>query len=392
MKVISKHKYLLIKFLALIVFFEILIIIPKIFSSKIPLRDTYIACLNATKESKEKGLCLRKLATSAIKNYSRDKIESEITTIANSAHIQWCHEFMHYAGWELYRRTGSLYEAFTLASDKCDSAMYHGVVEEYINTTSDNYDIEDFVSSVVPNACEDGFSKRNLPIAMKGHCYHGLGHAFMFITDNDLNQSLGYCDHVLGGQEKSCYTGALMENVQTKQVGRSGSHISKFSYDPKDPDYPCNKLKQKYKDYCYRYKGVSNFVLTNANVKQSMIECLKVTPAYQEECFWGVGSDIPGPHWSSHIAGEKCNEALEVSPQAYKQCIAGAMAFLLQFNLGSANEAVVFCDAIKEDYKPVCYSAAGNTLRGWTTSEESIEEKCRHFEDPVVQDICLDPN
>lgn len=381
--------------------FLILLIIAEFFvlnksflnvSGKIRIRETYIACLNNTKQPKEKGLCLRSLAIEALKNYSTKEIESVMLTISDSDKRQWCHEFMHYVGWELYDKTKNLYQAFNLASDKCDSAMYHGVVEEYIKTAQIGYKPEDFVKNVIPNSCEDGFSKLNLPVSMKGHCYHGLGHAFMFITDNDLTKSLQYCDHVLVGYENSCYTGAFMENLQSKQVGRSGTHVSKFSFDLNNPDYPCSILDQKYKDYCYRHKGASNILFTNANVKQSVQECLKVAPLYQDQCFWGMGGNLPGPQWSSRVTGEKCNEALEIDPQAYKQCILGAMAFLLQFNLGNADEAAVFCDVIKEDYKPICYSAAGNILRGWTTSKESLEEKCKHFEDPVAQSICLHPD
>jgi hypothetical protein len=312
-------------------------------------------------------------------------------TIGDSDKRQWCHEFMHYVGWELYDKTKNLYQAFNLASDKCDSAMYHGVTERYIETAQIGYKPEDFVKNVIPNSCEDGFSKLNLPVSMKGHCYHGLGHAFMFITDNDLSKSLQYCD-VLVGYENACYTGAFMENLQSKQVGRLGTHVSKFSFDLNNPDYPCSILDQKYKDYCYRHKGASNILFTNANVKQSVQECLKVTPAYQDQCFWGMGSNLPGPQWSSRVAGEKCNEALEINPQAYKQCILGAMAFLVQFNLGNANATVEFCDAIKKDYKPICYGAAGRIFVGWITDKESLEEKCKHFEDPVAQGICLNPD
>lgn len=274
---------------------------------------------------------------------------------------------MHYAGWELYQKTHDLYEAFTLASDKCDSGMYHGV-------------------------CEKGFSKRDLPIAMIGHCYHGLGHAFMFITDNDLNQSLVYCDHVSKGHEESCYAGVFMENTISKQVGKSASHVSKTNYDLNDPDYPCNRLEQKYKNLCYIYKGSSNILFTNIDVKRSVLECTKVLPLYQEKCFWGIGMNIPGPHLSSRAAGEKCNEAFEINPQAYKQCILGAMAFLTQLNLGNASEIVEFCDAIKKDYKPICYSAAGSNLIGWTTQKESLKDKCEHFSDPEAVRICLNPN
>lgn len=357
------------------------------FPPKISLREAYITCLDNNKEAKEKGQCLRKLGSDVLKDYSTAEVESAIKTISQSDHRQWCHEFMHYVGWGLYQKTHSMLDAFSQAKGECDSGMYHGVAEEYINQAQINYNPEKFIT-LVQNVCEDNFSSPDLPSGMRSNCYHGLGHAFMLITDNNLDESLKYCDYLLATEP--CYTGAFMENVGGKQVGRS-NHPSKLSYNPNNPDYPCNVLNEKYKDKCYVYKGIFNVVRTAGDFRQSFKDCLKVTSKYQEKCFWGVGSDIPGPHWSTQTAAEKCKVALDISPKAYEQCILGAMSFVVQLNLGDPKAAIEFCDLADQNYKDICYNAAGISLGGWVTAEEPLEKKCKYFKEIKAQKLCQHP-
>lgn len=356
-------------------------------SPKINLHAGYIACLDSNDKDIKKGQCLRRLAINAITDYSVEEIDSVIRTIGDSNKRQWCHEFLHYAGWELYKKTQSMFDAFSQASSECDSAMYHGVVEEYINETESSSDPEKF-TSIIPEVCEEENIDKNLQSGMKALCYHGLGHAFMLITDNSLDESLEYCDSLL--VPVACYTGVFMENTQSKQVGRS-NHPSKFNYARENPNYPCNILDEKYKDQCYVYKGISNVVQTSGDFKQAFEDCLEADPEYQDKCFLGVGSNIPGPHWSTQTAGKKCGVALEVSPLAYEQCIYGAMSFIVQLNLGDPKSATEFCEVADENYKDICYRAAGISLGGWITPEETLEKKCKQFKETKAQELCQHP-
>lgn len=357
-------------------------------SPKIDLHTGYMACLDNNDKDIKKGQCLRRLAIDAITNYSVEEIDSVIRTISDSNKRQWCHEFMHYSGWEVYKKTGSIFDSFLQASNECDSGMYHGIVEEYINQTKISLDADEFIS-IIPQACEGENFNQNLSSGMKSLCYHGLGHAFMLITDNNLNESLKYCDYL--SAPIPCYTGTFMENTQSKQVGRS-NHPSKFSYDRENPDYPCSGLDEKYKDQCYIYKGISNVVQTGGDFKQAFKDCLKVMPQYQNSCFWGVGSNIPGPHWSTQTTAEKCSIALEISQEAYEQCIYGAMSFVVQLNLGDPKAATEFCEVVDKNYKDICYRAAGISLGGWVTSEETLEQKCKQLKETKAQKLCQEPH
>ncbi len=356
--------------------------------NEIPLATAYNSCLEENADSYDKGLCLKKLAEKAVKNYTISSIDDELSKIKENQKLQWCHEFMHYAGWSLFDKTDSLYDAFQMASSKCDSGQYHGIVEQFINKVNLKYDSTQFVEKII-DECYKGISDRKLPMSMQGLCFHGLGHGFMFITDNDLPKSLKLCDKLEGGFAHACYSGSYMENIQSKQIGRNSAHVSKFSFNKDDPDYPCNTLEENYKEYCYKYKGISNVVKTLGDFEESFRMCLQVDKKYTKTCFFGVGSNIPGPFWSSREAGEKCSTALKVSSEAYEQCIFGGMSFLLQVNVGDPQSAVEYCSAIKNEYKNLCYQASGLYFKSWLNQQETLEDKCRAFSDLQAERICL---
>ncbi|MFZ2522234.1 MAG: hypothetical protein WAX44_00005 [Minisyncoccia bacterium] len=379
-------KNLIIIALSLLLLFLILEYIE--IKNLIPLSDSYVSCLENNSDSYDKGLCLKKLAEKTVGIYTILKIDEEISKIKENEKLQWCHEFMHYAGWSLYNKTNSLYDAFQMASSKCDSGQYHGIVEQFINKVNIKYDSSQFVEKII-DECYRGISDKKLPMSMQGLCFHGLGHGFMFITDNDLPKSLKLCDKLPSGFAYSCYSGSYMENIQSKQVGRNSSHVSKFSFDKDDPDYPCNTLEENYKEYCYKYKGISNVVKTQGDFEKSFEMCLGVDKKYIEVCFFGVGSDIPGPFWSSKEAGEKCDSALAISKVAYKQCIFGGMSFLLQVNVGDPISALEYCRAIRDEYKNLCYQASGMYFKSWLNQSETLEDKCGVFDDESAQKICL---
>ena len=359
------------------------------FRAGVSLISAYRDCIDAARSQQDKGICLKDLGDYAGKNSTAAEIDAAIASLAQSEELSWCHEFLHYVGWGLYKKTKNISDAFVQANSRCDSGMFHGVVEEYISEASEGKNPEEFVTSVAPTACEGDVAKNNLLPGVKAICYHGLGHAFMFITGNNLPQSLHYCDALSPAHAGECYTGAFMENLQSKQVGRLGTHPSAYMPKAGDPDYPCNLLDEQHKDFCYRYAGIAVVVQTKGDFKKAFEYCLNVAPAYQDTCFWGVGSDIPAPQWSSREAGEKCGLALEVSARAYEQCIMGGMAFLVQLNLGNPQAVNEFCGAIKPDYRDICFQAAGANLRSWTSFEQEFIQKCNRLSSVEARRACL---
>lgn len=378
----------------LVLFLSLLLINKKpegkvlLVSPPFALTAKFTDCVLGEKEAKEKGTCLRELAEVSYKKLSPAEIENELLAVKESSELQWCHEFLHYVGWQAYDQSGSLFEAFNKSLEICDSGMYHGIAEQYIYKESQKYSPEDFIANVVPQACEEENSQLHLTQGMQGHCYHGLGHAFMILTSNNLKESLTFCDSVTRGFEESCYTGALMENIQTKQVTLNAQKGNQFAYDVNNPNYPCNTLEEKHKSYCYRYKGVYNLVLTQLDVPSAIAECHKIDPKYQSVCFWGIGTNIPGPHMPTAKAAQKCNDALPISKIAFEQCIRGALGFLVQLHLGKPEAPIEFCSVIDKNYQNYCYKESGIQLSGWLAEGETLTDKCSIFPTIEARNLC----
>lgn len=352
------------------------------------LTEQYRVCTLENDEKRAIGVCLRELADSAYKAYTTAEIEGSLSLLTNTEKSQWCHEFMHYLGWELFEDTQSIADSFTKASGLCDSGMFHGAVEEYISENGLSVDVEGATRQLADEACE-ALHGPDVTYGLRGICYHGLGHGLMFLTGNDLPASLSLCDETNEQFTTSCYTGVFMENTLSKQIGLNADHESAFAYND-DPDFPCSILEDRHKDYCYFYRG-SNLILENfgAYGPELFRGCLAVAGEYQHSCFRGIGANIPNPGTEAEVAAQRCEYALNVGPEAYEQCISGGLPSLIQIKLGDANAAVKYCDAVEEGYKDMCYQNAGMSLRGWTTEEHTLKEKCRSFRDAHAFELCM---
>lgn len=351
----------------------------------------YKGCVTASKEKPQVGACLRKLAKGIMARYPVGDLDTALGTMTDPKDLNWCHEFMHYAGWELYDKKGNFPDAFADASGKCDSGMMHGVVEEYISKTAPGYDVPHFVQRVAPTTCGTGPGENMSSQSAQAICYHGLGHAFMFLTDNALSTSLGYCDDLSEDFRQACYAGVYMEEMQEKQVGRSNvGHESLFAAYPSDPDYPCDTLQRVYKSECYRFLGVESFLKSPTDTKRAFSSCLRVDTAYRNDCFWGIGNDFPSPSTDVRTAALACEAALEVSEEAYQQCVMGGITFVIQMDRGKAEQAAVYCEAIRDPYKDTCYRAAGNNLRNWTNSQAELIRLCDAFVSSKARALCSD--
>lgn len=358
--------------------------------TSLDLKVRFLACTTPGDHTRhETGTCLRKLAHEAVSSKAVTSINADLSAMTDPRARSWCHEFMHYAGWELYDRTHSLADSFREASNLCDSGMLHGIVEEYALTSSDRKGITDFAKNVAPTLCVSEDVNARLSLGGEGTCHHGLGHAYMFLTDNDLGKSLSYCDLLHEVGRGACFAGAYMENIQGKQVGRvATSAVSVFTSDNKNPDAPCDTLEEKYKAMCYRFKGSSAITGNKDGVLAAMKICSRLDRRYRDSCYWGAGNNIPSPTVSSVEAAYECTAAQKITERAYRQCLDGALSFVVQQSAGKVEEADAFCNAVPARLQSNCYRMAVDELRNWIKSPKTMQNICTEFVTDVAQKIC----
>src|SRR5438093_640850 len=130
-------------------------------------------------------------------------------------------------------------------------------------------------------------------------CLHGLGHALMYFTENQLDKSLQGCDSLPDGwSRESCYGGVFMENVFS-----SNPEIRNVS--ATDYHHPCNQIDAKYRGACYLMQTwrMEEMRLTTGKLFD---ECSKARPS-ETDCAQTIWLDLSNiaPARSNRTPAEK---------------------------------------------------------------------------------------
>lgn len=345
--------------------------------TKQEIQDRYRTCLQEPTETAI-GNCMQQLAKNSLIRASVPDFSAAVASLSYQEKNRWCHEVMHYMGWESYDASKSIAQAFMNASELCDSGMYHGIMEQHVRVHGINTNVPAFIHDVCETATAD---KKSVSAGVISLCYHGIGHGLMFITAHNLQAALDFCDTLENMQAHSCYSGAFMEHTATKAVdGNITKDLSDFQY--------CEDLRPHQHEVCYSRQGANNLQRAGGDVAQAMEYCLSVPEKRRQPCFIGVGSNTPTPGRSHYDSGSACNAAQTVSENAYTSCILGGAGFVAQLEQGDPQGLVDFCSAIESSHKEFCYTQAGLALTAWITPDTSLAAKCSAFTDQTAQDLC----
>ncbi len=327
-------------------------------------KEEYLHCITLP-EDEDVAQCLDEVASIAYNRYPTRDIAAVLDSLSYQEKNRWCHEIMHYMGWEAYAQEDSIADAFLHSSELCDSGMYHGVMEAYLRSEGLAGDIETLIRTV----CTDALASHpGLSEGVLALCFHGLGHGLMYVTASDLGRSLEYCE-ILQEGAPACYGGVFMEFTTSKEIGPLHNNRNLT-------ENFCVTLNEKYWNMCYYRMGLNFFSATNGSVGEAMELCSTVPKEHQGNCFLGVGGNNPSPSKSHSDAGAACLEALRVSEDAYEGCISGSLGFVLSLEWGDMRGAVEFCSAVDEQYQRFCYAEAGRAALAWVKPEETLAEKC----------------
>ena len=184
-------------------------------------------------------------------------------------------------------------------------------------------------------------------------CLHGLGHAVMYFTENQLGNSLQACDTLPDDWSRSsCYGGVFMENVfstvpEKRDISASDSH------------YPCSRVDAKYRGECYLMQTWRMQEMGLA-AERLFDECVNAGP-FEQQCAQSVGRDLSNAARAgdSRRVAEKCEGA---QGEARRACIRGVVYALIN-NTWDATYAAPFCSALREEDSAYCNQASKDYLR-----------------------------
>lgn len=291
-----------------------------------------------------------------------------------------CHEVTHYLSRLEYDKQKNIAKVYAQCDSTCHGGCYHGTLEAYLKEKEDVSGEK--ISSYFASACGKA-GDYTKPIEYN-ECFHGLGHAAMFVTDMELRQSLKLCDTIAEQKMRDrCYTGVFMENSSSST---SFDHKSLY-IKADDPFYPCNILEEKYLALCWQYQSSYFSIISGQDWEKVAALCLQVPVKYQEQCFRTIGTNQVGFTPSLEVMKHDCDR---MPSEHFKNvCVAGVVSSLSYRFVGDMQKMIDFCSLVDRQNKESCYKQVGNGLLDWDKNEDVAKNYCQKIPDTEGQSWCL---
>lgn len=349
--------------------------------------EEYItAAVTVCKQNEYKNRCLKSVAQDLLSHF---KLTTIIPILKKNektpAYFTICHQLAHYLGQTEYERVKSISKIYAEVNETCSGGMYHGAIEGYFMSKKIVFDGSPEMDITIANEVKTVCGKEvdHIKSNEYGNCVHGLGHALMYVTDNDLIRALRLCDNVSETfYQGVCYTGALMQNYNS--FG-DVDHPSKY-VKIEDPLYPCYILESRYQPRCYSYGVLTNF---QNDPHKEVALCEKIPKEYARDCFKTYGIDRSIVGFSPSVIKDQCGYVKDLEYRA--DCITESAGHLVsRFGLESTLGAEL-CSLQDSAYKSNCYSLLIMTARTLTRDVKVISNFCKQIPDRTIEE-CLTTN
>lgn len=328
--------------------------------------------------------CLREASNDFLENFQLKEIFDVFEKNERQPEFfSLCHPALHFLGQGVYRKEKNVQKGLSQCSPVCFMACQHGVLEGYLKERNLSLD-DEVLRKEVLTLCQRDDKKVK---ASYNECLHGLGHALMFFTGDELPRSLKICDGLPGRDEQQwCYSGAFMEN-STSSTNKD--HPTKY-LKKDDPMYPCNVLDSKYLDMCYTLQGFYFSKISNYEIEKTITLCNQVPKSYQASCFRSIGQERVGFTQDTALMKDGCNQVEEGDNR--KACLQGVIAALAERYKGDYKRIIEFCTILDKDNKPLCYQQLMGAMTDWIIDKDKLKNICQSIPEEEYRKQCLNKN
>ena len=246
-----------------------------------------------------------------------------------------CHEQAHDLGRALFALREDIGGALRECGMRCTSACMHGVVGEAFGGSGLTK-----IASAMKDFCTTGAMAE---IHKPGNCAHGIGHALMFSTGDEVNRALNACLYFDDpGMRYYCATGVFMELLLPERKGTPRAEL----HDPCDlyPDYAAA---------CYRYRARTMLLDLGGDRERLVSACGSLERRQRLGCFQGLGNTllkVSVKHPS--LAKKFCTRG---TADDQVMCIEGLIEKLADYDEAKAMKV---CATLEGNLADVCVAAA----------------------------------
>jgi hypothetical protein len=231
--------------------------------------------------------------------------------------------------------------------NSCTFGCFHGVLMEMFQTDSDTFGgtIEDespemlleHVRSVASSLCTRPEVEA---VIQRRACYHGLGHVFETMSNNDISSGVTSCEVFSSAHAKeACVTGVFMEYLFN--ASSTPLRITKGQE-------PCSAFPE-YTNQCYIYKAYGWI-----RAWGSVDAALKACTTFGEHELLCIRNVARAATTEEILASEdKINaQCGGLSGPDHDECIKGTLLKTIFLNDGDDSDHA--CDGVTEAYRPAC--------------------------------------
>lgn len=259
-----------------------------------------------------------------------------------------CHDEAHDLGKAIFAKVKYIGTGLQVCADRCYSGCMHGVLMEAFASVQRDGHID--VELLKPKMDEVCSNEQMVSSYSPGDCAHGVGHAVMFLADDNVDEALDACKQFGTYPMKYyCATGAYMQYTLDRE---------KEDAKTKETVYPCDSFD--FPAACARYKLV---YVAFRNVRKKLPpdalieECEKMQGKFRLGCFHGLGNAyMPLIRDKKVDVQDVC---LKGDEDEQFVCIEGAMERLSKYFPNRARE---ICEDLEGKNKETCLTAVNNGM------------------------------
>ncbi|MDP3727611.1 MAG: hypothetical protein Q8R35_03155 [bacterium] len=337
----------------------LLLIVPA--ARRPPEMPDIVAAAGTCAASPERLRCLSDLAARLLDARPLPEVLPALHAAASDPAVSnVCHLLGHELGQAEYRRSGDLGATLGHCDNFCYGSCYHGAAEAFVVDRASGLgdDALAEVARAVTNC-------RTASCEERVDTIHGVGHAFMFLTSNDLPRALELCDRT--AQPGACHIGTLMSNIMSLD---DPTHPSAYIRRD-DPSYPCRILGVRYQAACY--KNQADFLVTE-HIEGNIEFCRSFPEAFRESCYLEVPKLLVQRGDDRAAVAAACGRAAD--PAVRQLCIEGVVVNLHGKHEGDYRDMAAFCALVTAEHRPGCYRRMGAVLANWLRDPQNRSAAC----------------
>lgn len=319
--------------------------------------------------------CYSKQFSQLATNYDLDTVTKTLFTTQDlDPNARACHLIGHYI---MLSEVGKDPEKWKetlkkIDSNWCTGGFVHGVLEAH-SRYDPSFEIN---AQTVQDVCTYVAEVDKHP-GGDFNCAHIMGHILLATQKGSIPRSVPICAAVGSKLEYECQSGVFMENETLDNLiahGVAKEHIPWNAQTTAAQEKICGEYTGVPQTACWR-EIVHMYAYTAQDDPQKVYKmCQKAAnqESWDQCYFHGTGIMAVSSNFDYETNAQYLCQPYEDNPEKMQFCLGNAIGSLIASSTKFADQAILLCKKLPENFQGPCYGQLGNSLVGVTTQDERV--------------------